>query len=156
MPTLRSGTSTNETDALLSVDEHGNLVDLPREDAIDNLPLLYDYKCQLQERIKGLQEEVGRKLRVHLDPDTSKVKEIYAQIERSRVLDDERIECEQTLLKVQMALQQTKFAVNQEAENTKRETELRKRREREDRRRAEREAKEHENNRRKERSFDGI
>ncbi len=146
MPTLRSGTSTNEADVLVSVDEHGNLVDLPKEDVINNLPLLYDYKHQLPERFKSLQEEVGCKLRIHLDPDPSKMNEIYAQIEQGRVLDDERIECEQTLLKVQMALQQMEFAVNQEEENTKRETELGKRREREDRRRAEREAKEQENN----------
>ncbi len=150
MPTLRSGTSTNDTGVLTTVDEHGNFVDLPTEEAIDNLPLLYDFKRQLQEKIKSLQIEVGRKLRVNLDPDPSKTKEIYAQIEEGRLLDDQRIECEQTLLKVQMALQQTEFVISQEEETTKREKEMRMRREKADRRRAEREAEERESNKRKE------
>ncbi len=49
-------------------------MDLPIDEAIKNLPNLYEYKRQLQERIKGLQEEVGCKLRIHLDPNPNKIK----------------------------------------------------------------------------------
>ncbi len=80
-PRLRSGTSTHDADTLTSVDQQGNLVDLPIDEAIENLPNLYEYKRQLQERIKGLQEEVGRKLRIHLDPEPNKINKVYAEIE---------------------------------------------------------------------------
>ncbi len=152
-PRLWSGTSTHDADTLMSVDQQGNLVDLPIDEAIENLPNLYEFKRQLQERTEGLREEVGRKLRVHLDPNPDKVNEVYGEIERDRILDDERMECEEILLKVQMALQQTEFVIQRDEQKEKKEMESRRRKESEERRKAEKEAEEKEDKRGKERDL---
>ncbi len=123
MPRLRSSMITTDPGTLVSVDDGGKLVDLPTEEAIENLPNLYEYKRQLQERIKGLKEEIGRKMRVNLDPDPAKVSEVYREIEQARIMDDERMECEEMLLRVRVALRHTENFIEQDEERIRRETE---------------------------------
>ncbi len=69
---------------------------------------------------------------MNLDPDATKVGEVYREIEEARVMDDERMEYEETLLKVQVALRQTENVIEQDEEWKKREADQRRRKEKED------------------------
>ncbi len=71
-------------------------------------------------------------MRSNLDPDPAKVTYVYCKIEQARIMDDERMECEEMLLRVRVVLQHTKNVIEQDEERIRRETEQKKKKEKKD------------------------